>query len=248
MTARWPGNGSVTVHLDGAGQQRWRGHHRLRGHPLHRRRGPGHPDFNSTATSETVDRAGQRHRLHLHRGRHQRAWAPGPASAAVQLGHHTDRARGAHHRHGRRPGERRPRSAGRRRPPTAGRPSPATWSPPTTAGVAQATQTFNSTATTETATGLANGTAYTFTVAAINGVGTGAASAQSNSVPHRPSPAGAHHRDRHPRQRLGHRDLDGTRLQRWLGHHRLRGHPLQPAWPRPPRPSTRRPPPRRRPA
>ena len=53
---------------------------------------------------------------------------------------------------------------------------------PYKAGVAQATQTFNSTATTETATGLANNTAYTFAVAAINGVGTGAASAQSNSV------------------------------------------------------------------
>ena len=53
---------------------------------------------------------------------------------------------------------------------------------PYKAGVAQTAQTFNSTATSETATGLANNTAYTFTVAAINGVGTGAASAQSNSV------------------------------------------------------------------
>ena len=48
--------------------------------------------------------------------------------------------------------------------------------------MAQATQTFNTTATTDTVTGLANNTAYTFAVAAINGVGTGTASAQSNSV------------------------------------------------------------------
>ena len=53
---------------------------------------------------------------------------------------------------------------------------------PYIAGVAQATQTFNSTATTETVTGLTNGTAYTFKVAAINSVGTGAQSAASNSV------------------------------------------------------------------
>ena len=47
---------------------------------------------------------------------------------------------------------------------------------------AQPVQTFNSTATTETVTGLTGGTAYTFTVAAINANGTGTASAKSNSV------------------------------------------------------------------
>ncbi len=53
---------------------------------------------------------------------------------------------------------------------------------PYIAGVAQTAQTFNSTATTETVTGLTNGTAYTFKVAAINIIGTGAQSAASNSV------------------------------------------------------------------
>src|SRR5260370_39218238 len=47
---------------------------------------------------------------------------------------------------------------------------------------AQTVTTFNSTATTETVTGLSNGTAYTFTVAATNAAGTGAASSASNSV------------------------------------------------------------------
>jgi hypothetical protein len=47
---------------------------------------------------------------------------------------------------------------------------------------AQTAQTFTSTATSETVTSLTNGTAYTFEVAAINGVGTGTNSAASNSV------------------------------------------------------------------
>ena len=49
-------------------------------------------------------------------------------------------------------------------------------------GAPQATQTFNTTAVSDTFTGLINGTAYTFTVAAINGSGTGASSAASGSA------------------------------------------------------------------
>ena len=100
---------------------------------------------------------------------------------------------------------------------------------PYIAGVAQATQTFNTTATTETATGLTNGTAYTFTVAAINGVGTGTASAAS---PTRLPPAttpGAPTGVSGTKVSNGQDQcqLDGSGLQRWVGHHRLHGHPLQ---------------------
>ena len=49
-------------------------------------------------------------------------------------------------------------------------------------GTAQTAQTFTSSATTQTLTGLTAGSSYTFTVAAINAIGTGAASPQSNAV------------------------------------------------------------------
>jgi predicted RNA-binding protein with TRAM domain len=48
--------------------------------------------------------------------------------------------------------------------------------------VAQASQVFNSTAVTETVSGLYPGSVYTFTIAAINASGNGASSAQSNTI------------------------------------------------------------------
>ena len=85
---------------------------------------------------------------------------------------------------------------------------------PYVGGTAKTAQTFNNTATTETVTGLTNGTAYTFKVAAINGVGTGNQFG-GLQLRHPGECAGnAHQCLGHRGQRLGHRDLDGPVLQR----------------------------------
>jgi hypothetical protein len=53
---------------------------------------------------------------------------------------------------------------------------------PYIAGVAQSPQTFNTTATTDTLSGLSSGTTYTSTVAEVNGLGQGPDSMPSNAV------------------------------------------------------------------
>ena len=129
-----------------------------------------------------------------------------------------------------------------------GRPITGYMVTPYIAGVtAQTAQTFNSTATTETVTGLTNGTAYTFKVAAINSVGTGSPVGSVQLGHSRPPPRRAHHRHGHQRQRLGHPHLDGAGLQRRV--RPITGYVVTPyiggVARRLPRPSTRRPPPRR---
>ena len=76
-----------------------------------------------------------------------------------------------------------PTSRGLRRP-TVAAPSPATPSRRTSAATAQTPTTVTGTppATATTITGLTNGTAYTFKIAATNAIGTGPESAASNAV------------------------------------------------------------------
>ncbi len=93
-------------------------------------------------------------------------------------------------------------------------------------GTAQTAQTFNTTATTDTVTGLTNGTAYTFKVAAINGVGTGTQSAASNAVTPATTANAPTIGTATAGDRLGLGQLDGTDQQRRVGRDRLRGHPL----------------------
>ena len=170
--------------------------------------------FNSHGHHRDGDRADQQHRLHLQSGRHQRDRArhpsPGPPIRSRHRRHPV-----THHRDG--DGRQHHGLVSWTAPGSTGG-TPITGyvvTPYLNGTTAQATQTFNITATTETVTGLTNGSAYTFTVAAINGVGTGGFSTGSNSV----TPATVRGRQpsgRRPQRTSSHGHLDGA------GHRRRR--------------------------
>ena len=94
---------------------------------------------------------------------------------------------------------------------------------PVVGGTAQAPRIFSTPATTQTITGLANGTTYTFVVQAINAVGAGPVSAQSNAVtptagaaPYAPYSSWSQLVDQVFRQLIGRSPTNAERSQ-WLG-------------------------------
>ncbi len=95
---------------------------------------------------------------------------------------------------------------------------------------AQTPVVFNSTATTQTITGLTNGTAYTFKVKATNAAGTAGlrrdSTQASSAITPRTVPGAPYQRHRHPGQHHGRPHLDRTGFERRVRHHRLHGHAL----------------------
>ena len=169
------------------------------------------------------DRVDQRHRLHLHRCRHQHP-GTGPSLGHLEFGHPGHPGRCTHHRDGH-PGNASACLTWTARASTGGAATTATWSPPTSAARPRRPRPSTRAATTETVISLTNGTpipsrwppSTASAPAPIGGL-------QLGDPGHRAQ--GAHHRDGHRRQHLGHRELDGAGLQRGQPHHRLRGHPV----------------------
>ncbi len=160
--------------------QRGKPDHLLHDHGLCRRRGTDPRGFLICGHFRDDERPRERHELHLlgesderHRNR--------AGLRAVEPGHAAGPSHSAERRLGHSPGHGCRRQLDR---PRLERGSPITSYTITAyaAGVAQTPVTFSSAATTETMSGLVNGTSYTFSVVATNAVGTGPASAQSPAV------------------------------------------------------------------
>ena len=170
--------------LDRAVERRQRDH-QLHGDPVHRgdRADADHRDRRSAGDQHHGDRADQRHRLHLHgdgdqRHRHR------ARLHRLELGHADRRTAPAAPTSVTAAAANASAQVSWTAPRTVAARSPSYTVTPFIGTTAQTPTTVTGTppATSTTVTGLTNGTAYTFTVKATNAIGTGPASAASNSV------------------------------------------------------------------
>ena len=213
-------------------------HHRLRGHPLHRRRRPDRAQtFVSTAVTQTVTGL-TNGTTYTFKVAAINGYGTGPQSAATSAV-----------------------TVGAPLAPTSptatsgNASATVTWVAPAVDngsaitgyvvtpsinGVAGSARTFNSTAVTQIVTGLTNGTTYTFKVAAINGSGTGPQSAASPAIlvglPAAPTAP-----DGDTGERVGDRQVDGTGGQRLAPSPATSSPPTSAPSPSRPRRSTRPP-------